>query len=115
MKAVLFLIPAIVGFSGCASKVKSTTREHRAIPSNAVAYGNYISQRTEQLQSMGGPFKDRSVAALKAQEEASSRFGDGATDSVTTTWSSSKNADRIQAQEDFTDKLDDIAKEKKAH
>ena len=112
MKAVLLIMAAFGCFSGCATKFKSMTKEHRAVPSHALAYNNYVNERTGQLQSMGGPFKDRSVAASKAQEEASSRFGNGAVDSVTTTWSSSKYVDRVQAQEDFTDKLDDMAKEK---
>lgn len=114
MKTILLLLLAAGCFSGCTSKVASTTKEHRAIPSQSLAYNSYVNQRSQELQTMGGPFKDRNAAASKAQEEASSRFGDGALDNVTTTWSWGKNADRVQAQEALTDKLDDMAKEKKA-
>jgi hypothetical protein len=109
MKKIPLIVLLAAAFSGCTSKPIATTKEHRGNPANAIAYGGFIDQRTEQLQQMGGPFKDRAAARQKAEEEANTHFGGPAGDSVTTTWSSSK----AQAQEEFTDKLDDMAKQKK--
>lgn len=111
MKKILLLLSLAVCFSGCASKVAKTTTEHRGDPSQSIAYGGFVRQRTEQLQQMGGPFKDRATAEQKAIEEADSRFGGNPGDSVTTTWST--NTDKAHAQEEFTDKLNDMEKKKR--
>lgn len=115
MKTIPFLILIVACFTGCTSKLASTTKEHRGNTGEAVAYDNFIRHRTEELQRMGGPFKDRTAAAFKAQEEASSLFGAAPGDSVTTTWTSAKYASKVAAQEEFTEKLDDMDKEKKGH
>lgn len=111
MKTILFLFSIVIGLSGCASKVAKTTTEHRGDPAQSIAYGGFVRQRTEQLQQMGGPFKDRAAAEQKAIEEANSRFGGDPGDSVTTTWST--NSDKAHAQEEFTDKLNDMEKKKR--
>ena len=113
MKHTLLLIALASGLSGCASKFTKTTTEHRANPSRSIAYGGYVEQRTEQLQQMGGPFKERAVAEQKASDEANSRFGAEATDSVTTTWSTDPQAGRARAQDEFTDTLNDMEKRKR--
>lgn len=114
MKRIIFL--TLIGgiLSGCSSKVHKTTTEHRSNPAQAVAYGGFVQQRTQELQQMGGPFKDRAVAEQKATEEANSRFGGDPGDSVTTTWSSNSQADKARAQDEFNDKLHDMEKQKRA-
>ena len=114
MKRILVIAWIAAGFCGCSSKPVSTTKEHRGNPANAIAYSGFVDQRTEQLQQMGGPFKEQTAARQKAEEEANSRFGGPGGDSVTTTWTSSNAADKARAQDEFTDKLDDMAREKKA-
>ena len=109
MKKFLLVSLISTGLCGCTSKPVAKTTEHRVEPATAQAYNSFVNRRTAELQQMGGPFKDRSVANTKAQDDAISRFGGVAEDSVTTTWSSSK----AQAQEEFTDKLDDMAKKAK--
>jgi hypothetical protein len=110
----IFSFALIAGsFSGCTSRPVAKTNEHRGNPSEAVAYSTFVSQRAEQLQQMGGPFKNQAEAQQQAQREANAQFGGSSADSVTTTWSSSKEANKVQAQEEFTDKVDDMAKQKK--
>ena len=109
MKKIIPLIFIATCFSGCTSKRSAVTKEYRGDPASGVAHDSFVRQRTGQLQQMGGPFKDRGAAAGKAVEEANSHFGGPGGDTVTTTWSKSK----AQVQEEFTDKLDDMAKQKK--
>lgn len=106
-----FILIAALGLfiSGCESKPVASTKEHRGDPSQSVAYDRFVVRRTAELQQMGGKLQDRGTASLKAQEEANSTFGGPPGDSVTTTWSSGK----AQAQEEFTDKLDDMEKAKR--
>ncbi len=113
MKKIILLSLAAGVLSGCASKVTKTTTEHRGNPAQGIAYGGFVQQRTEQLQQMGGPFKDRAVAEQKAVEEANSRFGTDANDSVTTIWSTDPQADKARAQDEFNDKLADMEKRKR--
>ncbi len=113
MKKVLLVILIVTAVSGCTSKPVAKTRETRWNAARAIAYNDYVGQRTEELQRMGGPFKERSAASAKAQEEANSRFG-GMPADVTTTWTWGKNADRVAVQEQFTSTLDDMAKSKTA-
>jgi hypothetical protein len=110
MKKIIPLVLIAACFSGCNSKRTAITKEHRGNPASGIADGGFVNQRTGQLQQMGGPFKDRAAAEQKAIEEANSHFGGPGGDTVTTTWSNSK----AQAQEEFTDKLDDLARQKKA-
>lgn len=109
MKKTLLVSLISVVLCGCTSKPVAKTTEHRAEPANAQAYSNFVNRRTAELQQMGGPFKDHGAANTKAQEDAISRFGGVAQDTVTTTWSSGN----AQAQEEFTDKLDAMAKKAK--
>ena len=110
MKKVLLATLLTAGLAGCTSKPVVATKEHRGDPSTGAAYAGFVNERTEELEQMGGPFRNHAAARQKAQEEASSRFGSSAVDSVTTTWSAGK----AQAQDEFTDKLDDMARAKKA-
>jgi hypothetical protein len=110
MKKLIPLIFIAACFSGCNSKHTAVTKEHRGDPASGVAHDSFVRQRTGQLQQMGGPFKDRGAAAAKASEAANSYFGGPGGDTVTTTWSNNK----AQAQEEFTGKLNDMAKQKKA-
>lgn len=110
MKPVLFAGVILLCVSGCTSKPVATTKEHRGDPSQSIAYDNFISRRTAELQSMGGKLKDHDVAALKAQEEADALFGGPQGDSVTTTWGPKSKA---QSQQEFTDKLDDMDRKKR--
>lgn len=114
MKKILLLISIVAALSGCSSKTKKTTTEHRGNATQSIVYGGFVQQRTEQLQQMGGPFKDRAVAEQKAIEEANSRFGGNPGDSVTTTWSTNSQADKARAQDEFTDTLNDMEKKKRA-
>jgi len=113
MKKFLIIVCVIGCFTGCASKPVTTTKERRGDPAVGNAYANFVTQRTQELEKMGGPFKDPAVARQKALSEADGRFGGPGGDSVTTTWTTGKQAARVQAQEEFTDKLDEMAKEKK--
>lgn len=115
MKRSLWLLCAVAALSGCTSKPVATTKEYRADPAQRAAYGSFVAARTEELQRMGGPFKNPSAANMKAQEEAAQHFGEGANDQVTTTWQSEKEAGKAQAQQEFTDKLDDLAKDRQTH
>jgi hypothetical protein len=113
MKKII-LLSLIAGIlSACSSKVNKTTSEHRGNPARGIAYGGFVQQRAEQLQQMGGPFKDRAVAEQKATEEANTRFGADANDLVTTTWSTDPLADKARAQDEFNDKLHDMEKQKR--
>ena len=114
MKKILLATLLTAGLAGCTSKPVVTTKEHRGDPSTRAAYVGFVNERTQELEQMGGPFQNHAEARQKAQEEASSRFGSSGGDSVTTTWSAGKEAGKAQAQDEFTDKLDDMAKEKKA-
>jgi hypothetical protein len=112
MKAILSCAVILFCLSGCHSRPVTTTRENRANSSTVVAYNNLVSRRTLELQNMGGPFKDQAKAHAKAQEEATSQFG-GVPADVSTTWAWGKNAGKAEAQEEFTDTLDDMAKDAK--
>lgn len=109
MKEILLVALVSTVLCGCTSKPVAKTTEHRVEPATANAYNSFVNRRTAELQQMGGPFKDRGAANTKAQDDAISRFGGVAQDTVTTTWSSSN----AQAQAEFTAKLDDLAKKAK--
>lgn len=96
--------------SGCTAKPVATTKEHRGDAPRSIAYDNYVSRRTTELQSMGGKLKDHSAAALKAQEEANDLFGGPPGDSVATTWGPKSKA---QTEQEFTGKLDDMDRKKR--
>ena len=113
MKKIIPLIVIATFFCGCNSKPVTKTQEKRWNAARAVAYNDFVNQRTEELQQMGGPFKERGAASAKAREDAATRFG-GVPSDVTTTWTWGKNADRVEAQEQFTATLDDMAKSKAA-
>jgi hypothetical protein len=110
MKALLSSSLILLCLSGCMSKPVATTKERRGDPAQSLAYNNFISRRTAELQSMGGKLKDHCTAALKAQEEADTLFGGPPGDSVTTTWGPKSKA---QMQEEFIDKLDDMDRKKR--
>jgi hypothetical protein len=113
MIKIIFPCLFVAVISGCASKVTKTTTEHRGNPAQSVAYGGFVQQRTEELQQLGGPFKDHAVARQKAVDEADSRFGADSQDSVTTIWTTNPQADKARAQDEFTDKLNDMEKQKR--
>lgn len=110
MKKNITFLSFIVCLAACSSRPKATTTEHRGDPGQSIAYRGFVDQRTRELQEMGGPFNNPATARQKAEDEANSRFGGNPGDSVTTTWSS----DKTNTQEEFTDKLDDMAREKKS-
>ena len=110
MKPILSAGLIILGLWGCTLKPVATTKEHRGDAAQSIAYNDFISRRTSELQNMGGKFKDHDTAAQKAQEEANDLFGAPPGDSVTTTWGPKSKA---QIQEEFTDKLDDMDRKKR--
>jgi hypothetical protein len=112
MKTILSggLILILSSLCGCMSKPVATTKENRGDAAQSIAYNDFISRRTSELQSMGGKLKDHDTAALKAQEEANDLFGGPPGDSVTATWGAKSKA---QIQEEFTDKLDNMDKKKR--
>ncbi|HEY4246407.1 MAG TPA: hypothetical protein VGM64_06090 [Lacunisphaera sp.] len=110
MKTIFSAGVILLCLSGCTSKPVASTKEHRGDPARSIAYDNYVSRRTTELQSMGGKLKDHGAATLKAQEEANDLFGGPPGDLVTTTWGPKSKA---QIQEEFTDKLDDMDKKKR--
>ena len=44
------------------------------------SYDNFVAQRTQELQQMGGPLKKNGAARLKALDEANARFVPAAPD-----------------------------------
>ena len=112
MKIILSAGLTLLCLSGCTSKPVATTKEHRGDQAQSIAYNDFISRRTAELQSMGGKLKDHGTAALKAQEEADALFGGPPGDSVTTTWAWGPKS-KAQVQQEFTDKLDDMDRKKR--
>lgn len=113
MKRLLPLALFLPALAGCYSKPVVTQRENRQLTPQAVAYRDFVGQRTAELQRMGGPFKDKDVAQQKALQEAENRFG-GDPAYYESTWSLGGDAEarRVQAQTNVNEYFNDKGREK---
>ncbi|MEO6002328.1 MAG: hypothetical protein ABIZ04_11615 [Opitutus sp.] len=98
--AALFLVM----LCGCTTKPVKTTQVHRPDLQTAT-YQEFVTRRTDELQRMGGPLQDRSVAQSKAEEEAKARYGEVPPD-YSTTWSWGKGAGAEAAQAEVKENLE---------
>ena len=94
----------LVVLCGCTNKPVQTTKVHRP-DLQASTYREFVERRTDELQRMGGPLQERSVAQSKAEEEARARYGEVPAD-YSTTWSWGKGAGAEAAQADVKEKLE---------
>lgn len=111
MSRLLPLLLLLLATTACHTKPVRTTRTHRQ-DLETKRYEDYVAQRTQELQRMGGPFKDRATAEQKAREEATDRFGEEPP-TVSTSWTWGKGAPDPDAQAELEDKLDKMDRDAK--
>lgn len=112
MHRILFLWLCVVFVTGCGTKPVTKTEVHQP-DSQSIAYHGFIARRTDELQQMGGPFKDRNVAATKATDEAKHLYGEVPAE-YTTTWSWGKKARDTEAQAKINAEFEKMARNKAA-
>jgi hypothetical protein len=111
MHSKLPLALVLLVLAGCHSKPVRSTETHRR-DLQAVAYEDFVAQRTQELQRMGGPFQDRATAESKAREEAAARYGDVPAE-YQTTWTWGQDAGKAEAQKDLNEKLEKMDRDAK--
>jgi hypothetical protein len=111
MNRLLPLPMVMLALTACHTKPVRTTETHRPDLQTA-HYEDYVARRTQELEQMGGPFKDHAVAEAKAREEATDRFGEEPPTS-STTWTWGKGAKDPAAQAELEDKLDKMDRDAK--
>lgn len=111
-KAPLLLV-CLALLTACGTKPVQTTqiRSVEDQDPRRAAYDDFVTRRTLELQSMGGPFKKEGAARQKALEEARGRFGNVPAD-WTSTWEWGKGAGRAQKQAELNDQLNKMTRRK---
>lgn len=106
MKTLLLLFICGLSVTACtnpppaSAKVLSPTEQNQ----RRVSYDAFVSRRTAELESMGGPYKDKNFVQQKVLEEAGARFGQVPPD-WQTTWTWGQKAGDQVALNNQLDKL----------